>query len=117
MKVGIHPKYYEKVQVTCVCGAKFVTGSTIEVINTEICSQCHPFYTGKKKFVDAGGRVDRFKKLSERAEKTKATKSAVAEKRAKKVVAEEKAIAKAVKETKAAEAVRIAKAAKATEAA
>lgn len=117
MKTGIHPTYHEKVKVTCVCGATFETGSTNSAINTEICSQCHPFYTGKKKFVDAGGRVDRFKKLAERAEKTKATKSAVAEKRAKKVAAEEKATAKAVKETNAAEATRSAKAAQAAEAA
>ncbi len=109
MKTDIHPTYYSKVPVTCVCGAAFTTGSTVEAIHTEICSQCHPFYTGKKKFVDAGGRVDRFKKLAERAEKTKATKTAVAAKRAKKVAAEEKAMAKAEKETQAAEAVRVAK--------
>ena len=110
MKTGIHPNYHEKVQVTCVCGATFVTGSTNTVINTEICSQCHPFYTGKKKFVDAGGRVDRFKKLAERAKETKASHTALAEKKAAKLAAEEKAAAKAVKETKAAEAIRADKA-------
>lgn len=113
MKTGIHPTYNEKVQVTCVCGNKFVTGSTNAVINTEICSNCHPFYTGKKKFVDAGGRVDRFKKLSERAEKTKATHTALAEKKAAKAEAEAKKIAKAIKETEAAEAIRKAAAKKA----
>lgn len=94
MKTGIHPTYHEKVKVTCVCGATFETGSTNSVINTEICSKCHPFYTGKKKFIDAGGRVDRFKKLAERAEKTKATHTALAEKKAAKAEAEKKAAAK-----------------------
>ncbi len=92
MKTGIHPTYHEKVQVTCVCGNKFVTGSTNEVINTEICSQCHPFYTGKKKFVDTTGRVDRFKKLSERAEKTKAAHAEVKKKRVAKAETEKKAV-------------------------
>ncbi len=99
MKIGIHPTYHEKVQVTCVCGNKLVTGSTNSVINTEICSQCHPFYTGKKKFVDAGGRVDRFKKLAERVEKTKAAHTEVKKKRATKAETEKKEAVK--KETKA----------------
>lgn len=99
MKTGIHPTYNEEVHVTCVCGNKFVTGSTNSVINTEICSQCHPFYTGKKKFVDAGGRVDRFKKLAERVEKTKAAHTEVKKKRATKAETEKKEAVK--KETKA----------------
>jgi large subunit ribosomal protein L31 len=99
MKTGIHPTYHVEVQVTCVCGNKFVTGSTNSVINTEICSQCHPFYTGKKKFVDAGGRVDRFKKLAERVEKTKAAHVELKKKRATKAEAEKKETAK--KATKA----------------
>ena len=61
VKEGIHPKY-QKVNVTCVCGNTFVTGSTKKELRVEICSKCHPFYTGKQKLVDAGGRVDRFKK-------------------------------------------------------
>ena len=61
MKEGIHPKY-QKVKVTCVCGNTFETGSTKKELRVEICSKCHPFYTGKQKLVDAGGRVDRFKK-------------------------------------------------------
>ena len=68
MKTGIHPTYYEKATITCACGAVFNTGSTIESSSIEICSQCHPFYTGKKKFVDTTGRVDRFKKLTERSQ-------------------------------------------------
>ncbi|MBQ1270695.1 MAG: 50S ribosomal protein L31 [Clostridia bacterium] len=61
MKEGIHPKY-EKTTVTCACGNTFVTGSTKGNLRVEICSNCHPFFTGKQKLVDTGGRVDRFKK-------------------------------------------------------
>lgn len=90
MKTAIHPTYYNEATVVCVCGKTFVTGSTIPKIATEICSNCHPFYTGEKKFVDTTGRVDRFKKLTERAAKKAATHAAVKEKRAKKAVAEKK---------------------------
>lgn len=63
MKESIHPNYHE-VTVECACGEKFVTGSTTasDVIKVDICSKCHPFFTGKQKLVDAGGRVDKFKK-------------------------------------------------------
>ncbi len=61
MKEGIHPKY-EKIVVRCACGAEFETRSTKESIRLDICSKCHPFFTGKQKLVDTGGRVDRFKK-------------------------------------------------------
>ena len=61
MKEGIHPEYYQAT-VTCNCGNTFVTGSTKPELRVEICSKCHPFFTGKQKLVDAGGRVDRFKK-------------------------------------------------------
>lgn len=61
MKQGIHPKYV-KATVHCACGNTFETGSTKEEINVEICSECHPFYTGKQKLIDSGGRVDKFKK-------------------------------------------------------
>ena len=67
MKQGIHPNYFTKATISCACGAILETGSTVETMHTEICSQCHPFYTGKKKFIDATGRVDRFKKLSEKS--------------------------------------------------
>jgi len=62
MKKGIHPEYHNKVTVTCSCGNTFVTGSTEPSLQIEVCSACHPFYTGKNKLVDAAGRVDRFKK-------------------------------------------------------
>ena len=61
MKAGIHPDYYQAT-VTCNCGNTFVTGSTKEDIHVEICSKCHPFYTGKQKILDTGGRVARFEK-------------------------------------------------------
>ena len=61
MKEGIHPKY-EQTTIRCACGNTFTTGSTKKEIRVEICSKCHPFYTGKQKLVDTGGRVDRFNK-------------------------------------------------------
>lgn len=61
MKDGIHPEYHEAT-VTCACGNTFTTGSTKENLKVEICSECHPFYTGRQKFVERGGRVERFKK-------------------------------------------------------
>ncbi|MCF8129938.1 MAG: 50S ribosomal protein L31 [Deltaproteobacteria bacterium] len=60
MKSGIHPKY-QKTTVRCACGNEFETGSTVEDIHIEICSQCHPFFTGKQKLVDSAGRIERFK--------------------------------------------------------
>jgi len=61
MKDKIHPKYVKCV-VTCACGNTFETRSTIEKINVEICGACHPFFTGKQKFVDTAGRVEKFQK-------------------------------------------------------
>lgn len=61
MKTGIHPEYKEAT-IKCACGEVVVTKSTKGDMNVDICSKCHPFYTGKQKFVDAGGRVDKFNK-------------------------------------------------------
>ena len=61
MKKGIHPKYMEA-KVRCGCGNEFTTRSTIPDIHVEICSACHPFYTGKQKFVDTAGRIEKFQK-------------------------------------------------------
>ncbi len=69
MKKDIHPKYNIKSEVTCACGAVFHVGSTMEKIAVEICSQCHPFYTGNEKVLDTAGRVDRFKKRAMVAKK------------------------------------------------
>ncbi|MFZ1572347.1 MAG: 50S ribosomal protein L31 [Candidatus Kapaibacterium sp.] len=72
MKEAIHPNYVVS-QVTCVCGNKFITHSTVGDIKVEICSECHPFFTGKQKIVDAAGRVDKF---NQRFIKTKSIKEA-----------------------------------------
>jgi large subunit ribosomal protein L31 len=61
MKKDIHPKY-QKVTVRCACGNEFETGSTTESIKVEICSKCHPFFTGKQKLMDTAGRVERFRR-------------------------------------------------------
>ena len=69
MKTGIHPKYYPNATVTCACGNTWHTGSTAESIHTDVCSNCHPFYTGEQRIVDTEGQVDRFyKKLQARQE-------------------------------------------------
>ena len=60
MKKNLHPTYYPKAKVTCACGNTFTTGSTLPEIKTEICSACHPFYTGKQKLVDTARRVEKF---------------------------------------------------------
>jgi large subunit ribosomal protein L31 len=62
MKKDIHPKYNKETEAKCVCGASFSVGSTMQAINIEICSQCHPFYTGNEKLLDTAGRVDKFNK-------------------------------------------------------
>lgn len=61
MKTGIHPEYHQAT-VVCACGNAFVTGSTKKEIRVEICSRCHPFFTGQRKFIDAEGRVQKFAK-------------------------------------------------------
>jgi len=62
MKQGIHPEYYEDAKITCACGAEYQVGSTQQSAHVAICSNCHPFYTGKQKYVDTEGRVDRFRR-------------------------------------------------------
>lgn len=76
MKADIHPEYYTDAKVTCACGHTFAIGSTVKEISVEICSACHPFYTGVEKIVDTAGRVEKFKARREAAFKTtpKATK-------------------------------------------
>jgi large subunit ribosomal protein L31 len=67
MKKDIHPTYYSDAKIVCACGNVIKTGSIVKEMKVEICSACHPFYTGKKKIMDTTGRVDRFKKLAEKA--------------------------------------------------
>lgn len=73
MKATIHPQFYSDAVVVCACGNKFTTGSTVQEIHTEICSNCHPFYTGKQKLVDTAGVVDKFKKRTAAAAQIKST--------------------------------------------
>ena len=68
MKVKIHPQYFSEAKVTCsACGNAFTTGSTKETISVEVCSKCHPFYTGEHRFLDTKGRVESFQKKQEAA--------------------------------------------------
>jgi len=97
MKKNIHPQYHQKTTITCACGATIETGSVFENLQTEICANCHPIYTGKKKTLDTTGRVDRFKKIAQKAEEkrkadevTKKEKQKRAQERAGTVPAEEK---------------------------
>ncbi|MBL7053768.1 50S ribosomal protein L31 [Patescibacteria group bacterium] len=69
MKKNIQPKYYKKAQVTCGCGNKFSIGSTRPTISVEICSACHPVFTGKQKFIDTAGRLERFEKIAQKSKK------------------------------------------------
>jgi large subunit ribosomal protein L31 len=73
MKKDIHPKYYETT-VKCACGNTFTVGSTSETLDIEVCSQCHPFYTGKSKKLDIAGRVNKFEKRATKAKEIKAAK-------------------------------------------
>lgn len=69
MKANIHPKWYPEAVVRCACGNTFTLGATMPEINVEVCSNCHPFYTGQMKFVDTAGRVDSFKAKQAQAKK------------------------------------------------
>jgi large subunit ribosomal protein L31 len=77
MKKDIHPKFYEDAKVTCACGAIFKIGSTVPELHVDICSKCHPFFTGKEKLIDTAGKVEKFK--------AKRAKAAAAPKKVKKV--------------------------------
>jgi large subunit ribosomal protein L31 len=69
MKEGIHPEFHPEAKVTCACGNSWTVGSTVPVIRTDVCSKCHPFFTGEQRIVDSGGQVDRFLKKLRRREK------------------------------------------------
>ena len=96
MQEGIHPDYPPS-NVTCACGNSFVTRSTRGDIAVDVCSACHPFYTGTQKLIDAAGRVDRFRK---RYDKTAAAKAAAAEKSAEKSASKAPEAAAPAEETK-----------------
>ncbi len=87
MKEKIHPTWFPQARVHCACGNVFNTGSTLKEISVEICSACHPLFTGQQKFIDTAGRVDKFnqrmaaaeRKKSEAAERQRAKEAAAAE--------------------------------------
>jgi len=70
MKPKIHPKYYADARITCACGTTWTTGATVPEIRVDVCSACHPFYTGEQRIVDTAGQVDRFMKRLERSADT-----------------------------------------------
>lgn len=75
MKKDIHPQYYPEAKAICACGDTFTVGSTQSVLNVEICSACHPFYTGKEKLIDTAGRVERYRKLQAKGQEFSAKKT------------------------------------------
>lgn len=75
MKADIHPTFYPKAKITCACGATLITGATRENIHVEVCSNCHPFFTGGEKIIDTAGRVERFKQRQAKATARPAKKS------------------------------------------
>ena len=75
MKKDTHPKWYKEAKISCACGHEFSAGATVPEIKVEICSQCHPFYTGQEKLIDTAGRVEKFeKKMAAATPKTKKRK-------------------------------------------
>lgn len=95
MKQDIHPTYYTDAKVSCACGNTFITGSTMKELHIEICSNCHPFYTGKDKLIDTAGRVDRFKRLVVKKKEISETRKGKKVKRAR---SQAKKVAKTKKE-------------------
>lgn len=87
MKANVHPAW-NQAKVTCVCGNQFTAGSTLPEIRVEICSACHPFFTGQQKFVDTQGQVEKFSKAMETAKVKKEARQQILEKRAQKVAVE-----------------------------
>jgi len=71
MKEKIHPQYFLDATVTCSCGNTFTTGSTRKTLRVELCSKCHPFFTGEQRIVDTAGRVERFKRRYNKMDKSK----------------------------------------------
>lgn len=85
MKASIHPNYNLNAKVTCACGETFTTGSVLDTIRVEICSKCHPFFTGQQKFVDTLGQVDRFIKKQEQSKEKRAVREKILELRSAKI--------------------------------
>lgn len=85
MKANLHPTWYPEATVACACGNSFITGSTLPAIRVDICSKCHPLFTGQQKFVDTLGQVDRFIKKTEVAKVKQAERKRILETRKSKV--------------------------------
>jgi len=96
MKKDIHPKYYLNAKVTCACGNTFETGSSVPELQVDICSACHPFFTGEMRFVDTQGRVEKFQNKMKQAEKLIAERKKKIQ--AKKLVEHEREQPKTLKE-------------------
>ena len=94
MKKDIHPKYYSEATVVCACGNSWTTGSTQERIQTDVCSACHPFFTGEQRIVDSAGQVERFIRRLERKDTIAAVEQVEADARAASEVARRKAVAR-----------------------
>ena len=90
MKADIHPSWTPEAKVTCACGNTFITGSTLPEIRVEICSNCHPYFTGQAKFVDTLGQVERFQKKSEVSKAKKEERKRIEEARLAKVEVKKK---------------------------
>ena len=76
MKEKVHPKYFPQATVICACGNTWNTGATVELIHTDVCSKCHPFFTGEQRIVDTAGQVDRFmRRLEKKVELTEQEKA------------------------------------------
>ena len=87
VKSKIHPKWFADAQVTCACGSTFTTGSTTQKIGVEVCSNCHPLYTGQQKFLDTAGRVDKFNQRVAQAQEKQAAAKARKDKKAEEAAA------------------------------
>jgi len=98
MKKDIHPQFYIDAKAKCACGAEFNVGSTLEEIRVEVCSACHPFYTGNEKILDTAGRVEKFKQRRAAAVPKKPKKNPVVKKAEKAKEKEEKSLEQSVKE-------------------
>lgn len=91
MKKEIHPEYFPKAKITCACGAKYEIGSTREEISIELCSACHPFYTGKQKIIDTARRVEKFQeRVAKKAAQATGKKAKKAKRAAQKKTQEDK---------------------------
>lgn len=98
MKKDIHPQYHIKARAKCACGAEFEVGSTLEEINVEVCSACHPFYTGNEKILDTAGRVEKFKQRRAAAAPKKPKKKPAVKKAEKAKKEEKESLKESVKE-------------------